>query len=140
VQLRTRSLVGVLSATAVIALVLVIALPSQSADRPSFGTIPDFVFAQGMPVHESVLSDYIGVADPNGPGIIGYIKASYAWPVIGAEDEFGSEDARPVVDRDLNVIGHMVPAKGFVPLGTSFEDAPAIPVTTTHGSADTTLP
>lgn len=65
--------------------------------------------------------------------MIGYVEARYVAPVIGHEDDMAMDDPIPVVDRQLNLIGHSIPGHGFVPLGTDINDVPGIIVTTTYG-------
>jgi len=99
----------------------------------TFGTIPESVFDTDGPIEAEALPDYVAVASPSPEGgIVGYVRAWYVVPVIGHEDDFWSDDPIPVVDKHLNLVGHMVPGKGFVPVGSDLDEVPDLVVTTIH--------
>jgi hypothetical protein len=133
-RLVALSAAGVVGATVI---VLAVAGASSSQPAPTFGTIPVAVLEAGEAVPASDLPDYIVAWDRDG-NVAGYVAARYVWPILGQEDALGSDEAIPVVDTEFDIVGHMVPGVGFVPLGVDPRTVPPFVVTTmVEGAGDT---
>jgi hypothetical protein len=76
----------------------------------------------------SLAPDFIAVAGRDG-GIAGYVPKAYLFPTPTTTIERPMEPDIPVYADDLRtLIGHMVPGKGFVPLGVDPAAVSTIPV------------
>lgn len=110
-----------------------IALPALSEPAPTFGTIPPDAWLPDGTMDHELVPDYI-VAWARDGSQAGYVSARD----ILSEDE-GVDVALPVVDKELNLVGHMVPGRGFVPIGAPFESVDKIPATLYEGQPDGTV-
>lgn len=71
-------------------------------------------------IDPSAVPDFVSVAGNN--GIVGYVPKAVVLEPTG-------DEAIPVVGEDLQtVVGHLVPGKGFVPLGVDPATVPERPV------------
>jgi hypothetical protein len=95
------------------------------------GPIPDGAFQPGGPLVSSLVPDFVPASDQNGE-IVGYVPKAYIVDGLAdPTDSLGRPQSPniPVFAADLKtLVGYMVPDKGFVPLGTSPESVPTIPV------------
>lgn len=121
---RTKNLTAVLVLAGAVMIGL-FAIPAISKNTPTFGPIPDEVLEMDGAIDGDLVTDYVPALDREG-NVAGYVKATDILEIDGKEPTDGPI---PVVSRDLELVGHMVPARGFVPLGTQFESVPRIPVT-----------
>lgn len=125
---------------AAIVIVLVLVLPARSEPSPTFGPVPQAVLEKGVPVPRDQLPDYISVVGHE-DFVVGYVEAPYGWPVLGSEaDFFDRPNAVPVVNSRLELVGHLVMRRGFVPLGANPTDYPAVTVTTVQLPAPDSQP
>jgi hypothetical protein len=135
---RPRPVKTLLSVVFLVLLTSVIVISvgvAQSDGGPTFGTIPDAVLEIEGPVDPDLVSDYVPALDDEG-GIAGYVKATAVLEIDGNQPPDGPI---PVVNRDLELVGHMVARRGFVPLGTSFGDVPLKPITVYEMQPDGTV-
>lgn len=95
---------------------LVIADPAISAAKPTFGNIPDAAWSADGAVDMTLVPDYVGAFDQSGD-LAGYMRAE---DILGDEDGHSPDGPIPVVNQALELVGHMVPDRGFVPLGQPF--------------------
>lgn len=102
-----RLLVAVGALTAATA----IALPALSDTKPTFGTIPEDAWLEDGTFDADRAPDYI-VAWARDGSEAGYVAAA---DILVENDE---DAAIPVVNDELNLVGHMVPGKGFIAVGT----------------------
>jgi len=130
---KTHKWLGLAIATVLI--MGIVAIPAMSEEAPTFGTIPDEAWdtVDGS-VDRSLVPDYVAALDRSGD-FAGYVSADDILPTDGTPAPDGPI---PVVDGNLALVGHMVPDRGFVPLGTLFEDVPRFPVRLIHGLEDGT--
>lgn len=104
--------------------ILTLVNPALS-DTRDFGPVPEEAFVVGTEINADLVPDFVEYAG-HSDGVIGYVaKGDIMW----VDGEEPPEGPIPVVDRELNVIGHDVPGRGFVPLGA--DPADIAPVTST---------
>lgn len=90
------------------------------------GTIPPPPPGGGE-VDQQHLPDYISAWNREGTAIAGYVPKACLFPEPGVVPM--REEACPVFAEDLlTLVGHMVPGRGFVPLGADPADVPTFPV------------
>ncbi len=112
--------------------VTVFTLPALSKTPLSFGRIPADAWLEDGSVDSSRVPDYIVALDRNGDPA-GYVRAEAILPDSGRGEPV--DGPIPVVDERLNLVGHMVPRRGFVPLGTPFDDIPPVPTSVVEDPA-----
>lgn len=121
--------VGLLLASLVVVVGIVVVLnpAADSALSPSVGRVPESAFTpNGIDIAQ--VPDYVPALDQQGD-VAGYVRKEDILPTD--TNVAPSDGPVPVVDRSLErVVGHMHPGRGFVPLGQSPDDVPALPVTT----------
>jgi len=98
---------------------------------PSKGRIPDSAWASTGALDLSQVPDYISQLGRDGT-IVGYTsKVALTDPTGGARDALGRPMAAtwPVFADDLKtVVGHLVPDKGFIPVGVDPASVDSFPV------------
>jgi hypothetical protein len=100
--------------------IAVAAVTVAGSPAPSKGQIPDSAWSSVGALDLSQVPDYVSQLGRDG-NVVGYVsKVSITDPSDGARDVLGRPMAAtwPVFADDLKtVVGHMVPDKGFIPLG-----------------------
>ena len=104
---------------------VVVAAPALSDPAASFGTIPREAWLTDGSVNMDVVPDYVQALDREGGA--GYVRAADILPDDGRGEPTDGPIA--VVDRNRELVGWMVPERGFVPIGIALEDVPRVPVT-----------
>jgi hypothetical protein len=100
---------------------------APTGDLRTKGTMPPA--DENGNVDPRLAPDFIGVANPNGDGIIGWVAKEYLFHEVTSAPGLPEQPDIPVYADDLTtLIGHMVPGRGFVPLGVNPEAVPARPV------------
>lgn len=118
-------------AVLVVTTVVGISLAATSDPLPTKGSIPEDAWLEDGSVDLAQLPDFIVALDGDG-NAVGYVERSTLFPDDPTEEPL--DGPNPVVDESLQrVIGHMVPGRGFVPVGTPFDQVPTIPVTIVEG-------
>jgi hypothetical protein len=136
VRKLTTSLVVALTLLALVATgVLLIADPASSEAKPTFGTIPDSAWTADGSIDIGLVPDYVGALDRSG-NLAGFVRAA---DILEDDDSWSPEGPIPVVNDDLELVGHMVPDRGFVPLGQPFDSVEKIDVILYERSDDGTL-
>ena len=107
------------------AILLVVLSNPVLSDSPEFGRIPDEAFVEGADLNGDLVPDFVEYVG-QGDEVVGYVAKGDIISIDGGEPP---EGPIPVVDRDLNLVGHHVPGLGFVPFGT--DPAKIDPVTST---------
>ncbi|MEX1007243.1 MAG: hypothetical protein WD271_05295 [Acidimicrobiia bacterium] len=109
-----------------------------SDDAPTVGRVPEAAFRSDGSIDRTQVPDYIPALDRRGD-IVGYVARDEVMPQEGLEPpgELAPQDKpETVYDKDLKtVVGHMYPARGFVPVGTDPRDVPPISVSISEGAA-----
>ena len=125
---RLGSEMGVaLSRLAMMLVVLAAVGCAPTGDLRTKGTMPP-ADAHGD-VDPRMAPDFIGVANPSGDGIIGWVAKEYLFHEPTAAPGLPELPDIPVYADDLTtLIGHMVPGRGFVPLGVDPDAVPVRPV------------
>lgn len=103
------------------------AIASGDGSTPTRGNVPSSVFDGSGRVDKSKVPDFIPALDRAG-NQMGWVRRDDAMP---EDANTGSNPSVPVYADDLTtVVGHMIPSRGFVPLGTPVTSVPLIPVVT----------
>jgi hypothetical protein len=90
------------------------------------GTVPPPPPGGGV-VDPQNFPDYIAAWNRDGTAIAGYVPKACLYPETTSGPSH--DDSCPVYAADLlTLVGHMVPDKGFVPLGVDPAGVPPIPV------------
>lgn len=110
------------------------AIPAISEAPPTFGTIPDEAWVDDGSVNMDIVPDFVAAEARDG-SLAGYVSAQ---DILG-EAPSASHSAIPVVDKNLDLVGHMVPGRGFVPVGQPFDSVERFPRTVYEGLADGTI-
>jgi hypothetical protein len=110
--------------------------PADSRLQPTFGPIEhDGVDDEGLLDMERA-PDFITVLDRSGD-IAGYVRAS---DLARLEQGLDDDEVLEVFDTDLNLVGRMVPNRGFVPVGEPFDAVPPLDLEYFHEPAVETQP
>ena len=123
IRLHAKAFTAVCLAAAIVAIMT--AAVSGATPKPSRGPIPEAAFRPGQPLDMSLVPDFVPAIDRDG-NVAGYVpKEALAPPPRFVEAEQLPDLPTPVYGEDLRtVVGHMVPGKGFVPLGTDRDSIP----------------
>lgn len=96
---------------------------------PTKGRIPDAAFQADGKVNQELVPTFIPTLDQQGQEV-GWVRYSD----IQGDTMTGANGPVPVYADDLKrLVGHMYPARGFVPLGTDPESVAKIPVWVSDG-------
>jgi len=113
-----------------VAIFAVLVATTTAGSLPTKGPIPPQAFRLDGPLDPSLLPDFVPAQGRDGQ-IAGYVPKAYLLgsPGIGNTTGGPTGDVAPVFAADLRtLVGHMVPDKGFVPLGVDPASVPTIPV------------
>lgn len=98
------------------------------ASEQTRGTIPSAAIGVNGAVDKSLMPDYIEAIDQSG-SVVGYVAKDLAVP---DRTHPATDQPIPVYDGSLlNVVGYMVPGRGYVPKG--------VPEASVHGPAVTVV-
>jgi hypothetical protein len=117
------------------ALIVILAVALSACDPfATKGTVPPPPPGGGA-VDPRTVPDYVAAWNRDGTAIAGYVPKACLFP--GAQIVSGTQDsACPVFAEDLRtLVGHMVPGRGFVPLGVDPGDVATFPVVTAPSAA-----
>ena len=110
-----------LAALSVLSVALLISATLASGPLPTKGPIPPDAIQNGA-FNKALIPDFIPALDRDG-NVAGYVARDLAIP-----DGAPANTPIPVFGNDLTtIVGHMVPGRGFVPLGASADSVPVIP-------------
>ena len=116
---------GIVAVAIFAALVVAIA----SCSLPSKGPIPPQAYRPDGQIDASLVPDFVPALGRDGE-VAGYVPKAYVIGSGGITHMIGAPtgDVAPVYAEDLRtLVGHMVPGKGFVPLGVDPDLVPPIP-------------
>lgn len=118
---RRSALVGLPSLALVGGFVLsIVMIAAASAEPANKGRIPDAAFLPNGELDARLVPDFVSAYDRDGVSIAGYVPKAYLLHtnLPSVSKELPRLPDIPVYGEDLEtLVGHMVPGKGFVPLG-----------------------
>lgn len=99
--------------------------PAGAGDvKPTKGPIPDAAFRADGSMDQELIPTFIPTMNQQGVEV-GWVRFSD----VQGDTQNGTNNAIPVYADDLaQLVGHMYPARGFVPLGTNPESVKAIDI------------
>jgi hypothetical protein len=116
--------------TAGIGLGLLAAATVMAGSRvPTKGPIPPAAFQAGDPIDFSMVPDFIPALGQSGD-IVGYVSKGSLITQGGSgfsADRPIAADVPVYADDLKTLVGHMVPGRGFVPIGVDKQSVPLIP-------------
>ena len=108
------------------------AIPAMSENPETFGNIPEEAWMADGSVDTNLVPDFITALARDG-SIAGYVSANH---LFGDEALVRDDQPIPVIDKERNLVGHMVPGRGFVAVGEPFDSVEKFPVTLYEGMPD----
>ena len=120
-----RIAMGVVVVVIAVTAVAMLAGPATSDTKPTFGEIPEEAWLPDGTVILELVPDYVSALDRDGE-IAGFVRATDILTEDAGDTSAGG--AIPVVDSDLELVGHMVDDRGFVPIGSPFASVPKLEI------------